>query len=359
MKLRPLLHMVVDRRASDIHFKVGQPPIIRCDGELLRLEYSDFGPDDCEDLLAEVLSDEEIEEFADRRELDTSYEIPGLCRFRVNLSMERGFVRAVFRLIPLDPPSFEELNLSLVIRDLCHNQRGLILVTGPTGSGKTTTQTAMVDYINANFARHVVTIEDPIEFVHRDKVGIVSQRQIGRDTNSFVDALRTVLRQDPDVILIGEMRDSETVYASITAAETGHLVLSTLHTIDAVESLNRIIDFFPPHQHRQIRSQLSSTLVGVISQRLILEKTGVGRVPAVEIMVANQTIRDLIWKGADFYKIYEMMRQGKEQYGMQTFDQSLFDLWKENHITKENALRYATSPKDLSLKMRGFQSGGA
>jgi twitching motility protein PilT len=354
MNLQALLHTVVGQCGSDIHFKAGNPPIIRFDGRLVRLDYSPLSRKDVEDILRQILTEEELELFRERRELDVSYAVSELSRFRVNICREMGNIRIVFRLIPFEIPTIRELGLPLVLEEICKTPRGLVLVTGPTGSGKSTTLAAMITYINMNFPRHIVTIEDPIEFVHTDKQGMVTQRQLGTDTTSFVNAMRAVVRQDPDVIMLGEMRDAETVFSAMQAAETGHLVLSTLHTADAIDTVNRITDFFPGEQHQQVRNQFSVCLRSIVSQRLLPRKTGTGRIAAVEVLIGTQLVKERIRMQADGSQIMSLMSEGRETYGMQTFDQHLYELWEAEQISEETALAYATSPKDLSLRLRGL-----
>jgi len=354
MNLHALLHTVVGQCGSDIHFKAGNPPVIRYDGRLVRLDYSPLTRKDIDEILNQILTDQELKTFQEKRELDVAYAVSELSRFRVNVSREMGNVRIVFRLIPFEIPTIRELKLPLVLEDLCKTPRGLTLVTGPTGSGKSTTLAAMIAYINTNTPKHVVTIEDPIEFVHMDRKGMVTQRQVGSDTNSFVDSMRTVVRQDPDVIMLGEMRDPETVFAAMQAAETGHLVLSTLHTPDAIETVNRITDFFPPSQHQQVRNQFAACLRAVVSQRLVPRKSGVGRIAAVEVLIGTPLVKERIKMQADPSQISALMSEGRETYGMQTFDQHLYELWEAEEVSEEVALQFASSPKDLSLRLRGL-----
>jgi twitching motility protein PilT len=354
MNLHALLHTVVGQCGSDIHFKAGNPPVIRYDGNLVRLDYSPLTRKDIDEVIQEILTEEEIRGFEERREMDAAYAISDLSRFRVNISREMGSVRIVFRLIPFEIPVIRELKLPLVLEDICKSPRGLVLVTGPTGSGKSTTLAAMIAYINSHFPKHVVTLEDPIEFVHVDKQGMVTQRQVGTDTNSFVDAMRTVVRQDPDVIMLGEMRDAETVFAAMQAAETGHLVLSTLHTPDAADTVSRITDFFPPSQHQQVRSQFATCVKAIISQRLVPRKSGVGRIAAVEVLVGTQLMKERIRMQVDSAQLVSLMEEGRETYGMQTFDQHLYELWEAEEVSEETALQFASSPKNLSLRLRGL-----
>ena len=354
MNLHALLHTVVGQCGSDIHFKAGNPPVIRYDGNLVRLDYSPLTHKDIEEVMTEILTEAEIKAFEDRREMDTGYAVSDLSRFRVNISREKGSVRIVFRLIPFEIPSIRELRLPLVLEDICKSPRGLALVTGPTGSGKSTSLAAMITYVNAHFPKHVVTLEDPIEFVHADKLGMVTQRQVGTDTNSFVEAMRAVVRQDPDVIMLGEMRDAETVFAAMQAAETGHLVFSTLHTPDAPDTVARITDFFPPSQHEQVRNQFATCLKAIISQRLVPRKSGVGRIAAVEVLIGTPLMKERIRANVDSSQLVSLMEEGQETYGMQTFDQHLYELWEAEEISEETALQFASSPKNLSLRLRGL-----
>jgi len=354
MNLQALLHTVVGQCGSDIHFKAGNPPVIRYDGELVRLDYSPLSRKDISEVINEILTEEEIKVFEERNELDVSYAVSDLSRFRVNVSREMGNARLVFRLIPFEIPAIRELNLPLILEEICKTPRGLVIATGPTGSGKSTTLAAMLTFINTHQAKHIVTIEDPIEFVHIDKIGMITQRQLGSDTNSFVDAMRAVVRQDPDVIMLGEMRDAETVFAAMQAAETGHLVLSTLHTPDAVDTVNRITDFFPPSQHQQVRSQFATCLRAVISQRLVPRKSGAGRIAAVEVLIGTPLLKERIRMQVDGSQIVSLIEEGRDTYGMQTFDQHLYELWEAETVSEEMAIQFASSPKDLSLRIRGL-----
>ena len=355
MALDDVLKQAMERNASDVHIKTGNPMIFRIDGELVRLEGDKLTEEEVVNYLSEMVEAPDLNKFKKVMELDSSYMLEGLARFRVNACKDDGDTRIVMRLIPLDIMKIDSLGLPLVIKKLCALKNGLVLVTGPTGSGKSTSLAAMIDEINETRPDHVVTIEDPLEFVHQDKKSIITQREVGHDTLSFANALRGALRQDPDVILIGEMRDTETVRAALASAETGHLVFSTLHTVDAVETLNRIIDFFEPHQQVQIRKQLASVLRGVLSQRILPLKEGSGRCIAVELLIGTRTVRDFIDAGKPIKDIVRMIEEGKTQYGMQTFDQALFDLSQANTISQEIALRNATSPKDLKLRMQGMK----
>lgn len=355
MTVEELMQEALDKVASDIHLKEGNPPILRIDGELVRLEgQAPLTEDDLQEMLKQIASPADIVKFQKVMELDNSYFYEGKARFRINVCKDDGDTRIVMRLIPLIIKTMEELKLPVVLKKLCVLKNGLVLVTGPTGSGKSTTLAALINDINTNRPDHIITVEDPVEFLHKDKRAIVTQREIGHDTLSFANALRGALRQDPDVILIGEMRDAETVRTALASAETGHLVFSTLHTVDAVETLNRVIDFFEPHQQLQIRKQLASVLRGVVSQRILPLASGQGRCVAAEVLLGTRTVRDFIEKGKSFKDIVQLIEEGNDQYGMQTFDQALYDLWKDQKISAEVALTNATSQKDLKLRMQGM-----
>ncbi|MDI6890779.1 MAG: type IV pilus twitching motility protein PilT [Thermodesulfovibrionales bacterium] len=357
MDINELLKKAHSLDASDLHIKVGSPPILRIYGEITPLTSEErVSPEDALRIAFSVMTPEQGEIFKKRNDIDFAYSVSGLGRFRCNVFMQRGTIGIVFRLIPVRIPTFEELHLPDIIKRISMEERGLILVTGTTGSGKTTTLAVMIDLINTNKTKHIVTIEDPIEYIHSDKRSVVNQREIGSDTESFSKALRQALRQDPDVILVGEMRDFETIQTALVAAETGHLVLSTLHTIDATETINRIISVFPPYQHKQVRIQLASVLKGIISMRLMPKSDGKGRVPAVEVLVATTTVKDCILDPDKTKLIHDVIAQGAIHYGMQTFDQSLLGLFKSGLITYEEALRWATNPDDFALKVKGIQS---
>ncbi len=352
----PALRFMVGRGGSDLHLKVPSPPMARIHGELQPIEgTAALTPEDTRAALEYICRDPDLlEEFAEVGEADFSYEVEGLARFRVNAFKQRGYVSIVLRTIPAQAKSIAELGLPPVIQKLAEEPRGIILLTGTTGSGKSTTLAAMIDHINETRARHIVTLEDPIEYLHRDKQSIINQREVGHDTESFARAMRRVLRQDPDVILIGEMRDEETVRTALSAAETGHLVLSTLHTLDASETINRIVDFFPPHLQHQARVMLSTTLRGVVSQRLVQRAEGGARVAACEVMVVTGRVQDLILNPDETGRITEVISEG-EYYGMQTFDQSLLKLVTAGAIDEETALEAASSPHDFKLML---QAGG-
>lgn len=343
-----LLRLTVERRASDLHLTAGLPPVIRVDGVLHPLEYTKLTPQDTQRLIYDILMEEQITMFETQRELDFSYGVKGLGRFRVNVYRQRGAIAAAFRVIPDRIPSFEELRLPPVIREVAEKTSGLILVTGPTGSGKSTTLAAMVDYINETRSCHIITIEHPIEYLHRHKRSMVNQREVGADTLSFANALRAALREDPDVIMVGEMRDLETTSIALTAAETGHLVLATLHTRNAPQSIDRIIDIFPPHQQEQVRSQLADSIEAIFSQRL-LPKIGGGRIVAVEVMIATTAVRNLIREGKT-YQVYGVMETSIGQ-GMKTLDMALAELYKEGYIRLDQALAYAIDPLNLERLM--------
>jgi twitching motility protein PilT len=344
------LMTVIEEEASDLHLKVPSQPIIRQYGKLVPIEGSEsLRPEDTEATLFHMLTDEaKLEAFRNEREVDFSYSVPGVARFRVNAFVQRGSVSLVCRAIPFEIKTVEELLLPPVIDEIADEERGLILLTGTTGSGKSTTLAAMIDHINVNYAKHIVTIEDPVEFLHRDKNSILNQREVGEDTASFARALRRVLRQDPDVILVGEMRDEETVRTALSAAETGHLVLSTIHTVDAAESVNRIIDFFPQSEQRQARAMLAGTLKAVISQRLVPTPDGNGRVATCEILRMTGRVRDMIVNPEETGRLPEVISEGA-YYGMQTFDQALLYHVQQGRVAMNDALKAATHPHDFKL----------
>ncbi len=357
MNINDLLRIAIERDASDLHLKVGNHPIIRVHGELIPLvELKRLVPEDTIAMAYSIMNNQQKEKFKRNMEIDMAYSVPGLGRFRCNIFYQRGAIGLVLRIIPSKIRTIRELLLPSVLEEICMEKRGLVLVTGTTGSGKTTTLAGMIDYINTHRVEHIITIEDPIEYLHRDKKSIVNQREVGVDTESFAVALRSALREDPDVILVGEMRDYETIETAIVAAETGHLVLSTLHTLDAPETVNRIISVFPPYHHKQVRIQLASVLKGVISMRLLPRADRDGRVPAVEVMITTPFIRDCIINKEKTHLIREAIKQGVSQYGMQTFDQSLFKLYEAKLITLEEALKWASNPDELKLKIMGIQS---
>lgn len=348
LDLDQLLRHAVDHGASDVHMKVGSPPYIRVDGHLDEAPFDTMTPADTERVAFAIMPPARAEEFHTSNEADFAHAVAGLGRFRVNVFRQRGSVGIVMRRVLAGIPSLSELGMPPVLERLASEPRGLVLVTGPTGSGKTTTLGAAIDYINEHYRRHVVTIEDPIEVLHPDKKSIINQREVGTDTEDFHSALKRVLRQDPDVILIGEMRDPETVHAALSAAETGHLVFSTLHTIGAKETVDRVIEFFPPHQQQQIRHTLASSLRGLVSQRLLERRDGTGRVPAVEVCVNTGRVFDKIVNADQTHELEVIIADG-EYYGMQTFDQSILQLFKNDLVTLRDALAIATHPHDLRL----------
>ena len=355
--INELLKKAVQVGASDLHVKAGSVPIIRLHGELTTLSGEKrLTLEDTANIASTIMNEAQQEAFKKKNEIDISHSIPGFGRFRCNTFVQRGTIGMVFRVIPTKIPDIEQLYLPPVLKKIALEPRGLILVTGTTGSGKTTTLASMIEFINLNRTNNIITIEDPIEFLFRDKSSIISQREIGSDTESFSKALRSALRQDPDVILVGEMRDFETIQTALVAAETGHLVLSTLHTVDATETVNRIIAVFPPYQHKQVRMQLASILKAIISMRLVPRADGKGRVPAVEVLIGTSTIKDCVEDPDKTKLIPDFIAQGYTQYGMQTFDQSLFDLYKNGLITYEDALQRATKPDDFVLKIKGIRS---
>jgi twitching motility protein PilT len=348
--LHEALRYVVGSEGSDLHLKVPSRPLARIHGRLKPVgDNPVLTPEDTSRVLRQMLTDpEKLGEFDTEREVDFAYSVEGLARFRVNAFRQRGSISIVLRVIPYAVRTVAELGLPPVICDLADEERGLILLTGTTGSGKSTTLAAMIDQINGTKSRHIVTIEDPIEFLHTDRTSIINQREVGMDTASFSRAMRRVLRQDPDVILIGEMRDEETVRTALSAAETGHLVLSTVHTLDASESVNRIIDFFPPHEQSQARAMLAGTLKGVVSQRLVATPDGNSRIAVCEILRMTGRARDMIIDPEQTGRLHEVIEEG-EYYGMQTFDQALLTHFQARRVTMEDALRVATSPHDFKL----------
>ncbi len=343
-----LLLETVKVGASDLHLKVGSPPMVRVDGELTEIDECALSPEDTKDYAAALMTDKQIRHFSETNEIDFAYSLPGSARFRVNVYRQRGTISIAMRQVVNKVPAFAELNLPPVVRELALEPRGMVLVTGTTGSGKSTTLASMIDYINNCLRRHIVTVEDPIEILHRDRRSIINQREVGLDTESYASALKYVLRQDPDIILIGEMRDQETVRSALTAAQTGHFVLSTLHTLDTTETVNRIIDFFPLHQQKQVRIMLAGTLRGIISQRLLPKADGEGRVPAVEVMRMTGRIHDMILDPTQTHNIYTAVKEG-DFYGMQTFDQSLIKLFEAGLVTMEDAMAVASVPHDFKL----------
>jgi twitching motility protein PilT len=357
MNLETLMRLMVSRGASDLHLKANAFPHIRVHGDLTPLaEYGKLGPEDPLMMAFGIMNNRQKQKFRDHAEADIGYGIKGLGRFRINVFQQRGSVSVSIRAIPSKILTFDDLLLPKVLEKIAEDPRGLVLVTGTTGSGKSTTIASMINYINERMTRHIITIEDPIEFLHVDRSSLVSQREVSVDAASFSAALRSAMRQDPDVILVGEMRDLETIETALLAAETGHLVFSTLHTLDAVETINRIIAVFPSHQQRQIRLQLAQVLRGVISMRLIKRSDIAGRVPAIEVMVVTEYIRNCITEAEKTRLIRAAIAQGTSQYGMQTFDQSLYEHYKAGRITYDEALAYASNPDEFKLRVQGIYS---
>lgn len=356
VNLHQLLRAMIDKGASDMHITTGSPPLLRIDGSVVPLKLDPLTPVDTKQLCYSVLTEEQRLEFEKKKELDLSFGVKNLSRYRANIFQQRGAVSGAFRAIPFKILSFDELGLPPVVAELTERPRGLILVTGPTGSGKSTTLASIIDKINSEHRHHIMTIEDPIEYLHPHKRSIVNQRELGADTYSFKDALKYVLRQDPDVVLIGEMRDLETIEAALTIAETGHLVFATLHTNSAAQSINRIIDVFPPHQQAQVRAQLSFVLEGVLSQLLIPRAGAPGRVLSMEVMVPNPAIRNLM-REDKVHQIYSQMQVGQGKHGMQTMNQSLFSLYARRLISLEEALGRSTDQDELRMMIEN--KGGA
>jgi len=357
MTIDELLRTACENKSSDLHLKVGNYPYIRVDGELRPLsQYSRISSEEMLNMAFSMMTSRQKQKFKENTELDMAYGVAGLGRFRVNVFQQRGNVGMVLRVIPTKIRTLEELYLPKVIERICEENRGIVLVTGTTGSGKSTTLAAMIDRINSARTDHIITIEDPIEFLHRDKKGFVNQREVEVDTASFGAALRAALRQDPDVILVGEMRDLETIHTALLAAETGHMVFSTLHTVDATETVQRIIAVFPPPEQKQIRLQLAGTLKAIISQRLVRKSDGIGRVPAVEVLIATEYIRDCIINPDKTRLIRDAVAAGVSQYGMQTFDQSIYNLYSQGLITLDEALANATSVDEFKLRIAGIRT---
>jgi twitching motility protein PilT len=355
MNLDSLLRTMIAKGASDLHLKVGSFPHLRINGELVPLaEGGKLSSEDCLMMAFSIMDNKQKQRFRDEAEVDLGYGVKGLGRFRINVFQQRGTVSVAVRAIPFNVPSFDDLHLPKILEKIAQEPRGLVLVTGTTGSGKSTTIAAMIDYINEHMTRHIITIEDPIEFTHLDRLSILSQREIGVDASRFSSALRSALRQDPDVVLVGEMRDLETIETALLAAETGHLVFSTLHTLDALETINRIIAVFPSHQQRQIRLQLAMVLHAVISMRLIRRSDVPGRVPGVEVMIVTEYIRNCILEPEKTRLILQAIAAGTSQYGMQSFDQSVYEHYKAGRISYQDALNYATNPDEFKLRVQGI-----
>lgn len=352
MQINELLQMAERLKASDVHLTVGIPPLFRVDGDLIRQGDQVLLPADLKRIISEMINEEQLSRFENEGQLDFSFALPGLARFRVNIYRQRGSYGVAARLVNNRIPSFEELGLPASVEDLARKKRGLILVTGPTGSGKSTTLAAMIDLINKERSCHVMTLEDPIEYLHQHKKSMVNQREVGNDTNSFEKGLRAALREDPDVILVGEMRDLETISIAITAAETGHLVLSTLHTQGAASTIDRVIDVFPPHQQQQIRIQLSAVLEGIVSQQLLTKKDLKGRIGAFEVLMSNNAVRNLIREGKT-HQIQTVIQTGKNA-GMQTMDSALVELYRKGYIAEEVAIQHAYDLEQIKKDMRIF-----
>jgi twitching motility protein PilT len=357
MHVNELLKIAVERNASDLHLKVGSHPVLRINGDLVPLTTEPMlAYEDLATAATTIMPPEHQRKFKTSNEVDLAYSVQGLGRFRCNVFQQRSTIGIVIRVIPWKVKTVDELMLPPVFKTIATEERGLVLVTGTTGSGKSSSLAAMIDYINGSRPAHVMTIEDPIEYLHRDNLCIINQREIGIDTMSFANALRSALRQDPDVILVGEMRDQETIEIALHAAETGHLVFSTLHTLDATETINRIISVFPPHQHKQIRLQLATVLKAAIAQRLMPRADGLGRVPAVEVLVATPFIKDCMVDKDKTHLIQTAIAQGVSQYGMQTFDQSIFGLLKNGMVTYEEALRWASKVDEFKMRVQGISA---
>ena len=354
MTLKELLAEMVARQASDVHIRVGVQPMLRIDGTLTPIETDPPTSAVVDEYLGQILSEDQRRRFEARSEMDLALGVAKMGRFRVNIYRQRGTVGLAIRAVNTVIPSFSQLNLPEVIKSICQERRGLVILTGTTGSGKSTTLAAMIEEINMTRTENIVTIEDPVEYMFRDRQSIICQREVGSDTESFPAALRHAFRQDPDIIMIGEIRDMETMMIALTAADTGHLVLTTLHTMNAIETLSRIISFFPPHQHQQIRLLLSGTLSAVVSQRLLPRCDGPGRIPAVEVMIGTAAIHDAILDPDKTSTIYDLIEGGSVQYGMQTFDQSIMRWYRQNLITFEMAMTQASNPDDFDLRVRGI-----
>lgn len=356
MTFKEMIQQMLNNNASDIHLRVGLRPTLRIDGRLHPADDQVLMPQDMEKILSQILTETQLQKFHQKREMDLALSISKMGRFRINLYKQRGTVGIAIRQVNTIIPTFEELNLPTIVRDISNARHGLIIVTGTTGSGKSTTLASMIEYINSSRAENILTIEDPIEYIYRDKKSIISQREVGGDTDSFATALRHAFRQDPDIVLIGEIRDADTMGIALTAADTGHLVLTTLHTMNAVETISRIISFFPPHQHQQIRLLLAGTLKSVVCQKLLPRSDGPGRVPAVEIMVSTASIRECIIDQMKTPQILDLIESGAIQYGMQSFDQSLMKLFRSGMITYEEAIAHSTNPDDFDLRCKGITS---
>ncbi|MCI0329718.1 MAG: type IV pilus twitching motility protein PilT [candidate division Zixibacteria bacterium] len=354
MTLKQMLTELLTRKGSDLHVRVGIRPTVRVDGRLLPLESEPVNQEAVDQMIEQILTEKQKEKFAAKHEMDLALTVAKMGRFRINIYRQRSTSGIAIRVVNAVIPSFEELNLPETIKKLCDSRRGIILVTGTTGSGKSTSLAAMIEEINSTRSENILTIEDPIEYIYRDKKSIISQREVGGDTETFASALKHAFRQDPNVILIGEIRDIDTMSIALTAADTGHLVLTTLHTLNAIETISRIISFFPPHQHQQIRLLLAGTLKAVISQRLLPRSDGPGRVPAIEILINTGSIREAVIDPTKSSAIMELIQSGGVQYGMQSFDQSIMKLYRAGVISYEEALAQASNPDDFDLRLRGI-----
>ena len=355
MDFPAVLEAMVKAGASDLHLKAGSPPVLRIDGSLQAMDLPTMTKDSLIAVADQILTPRQKKGLEETRELDIGFSVPGLSRFRCNCYWQRGTVALSMRRVSSDIPEFDELNLPPIVEELAHRQRGLILLTGTTGSGKSTTLAAMINSVNKKERRNIITIEDPIEFLFPDHMSIISQREIGTDCRSFPEGLRRILRQDPDIIMIGEVRDSETMSIAMMAADTGHLVMTTLHTVDAAQTLERIISFFPPHQQKEVRFSLANTLQAVVSLRLIPTADGNGRVPAVEVMIATATIKECITEAERISQIRDAIQEGVSQYGMQSFDQSLMGYYQNGAITLEEALKNCSNRTQFELKVKGIE----
>ncbi len=356
MDFRSILESMLEARASDLHVKAGSRPQIRVDGFLVQMDHPPPSSKDIEAVVDQVLTPRQKEEFHSSREIDFAVSVPGLARFRANFYYQRGTPAMVLRHVPLGVPAFEDLNLPPSVERLALLPRGLVLITGTVGSGKSTTLASMIDCINRSMSRCIMTIEDPIEFLHRDDKSMISQREVGLDTDTYLHALKHVLRQDPDVILLGEIRDRDTMAIALMAADTGHLVLSTLHTVDAAQTVNRIISFYPPHQHQEIRFLLASTLQAIVSQRLIVTTCGKGRVPACEIMVKTPLVAEYLVEPEKTHLIKQAIQEGTSSHGMQSFDQSLMRFYREGRISLESAMENSSNPTEFALRIKGIHA---
>jgi len=352
---KAVLQKMITQNASDLHLKVGRPPVLRINGDLSTIDLPPLRPEDLKVLAEQIMTPKQVKEFAENKEADFAIGVPGIGRFRVNVYQQRGTIAYALRAVPYQVKTCTELNLPPVVEDIAMRPRGLVLVTGVTGSGKSTALAAMIQHINEKRHANVITIEDPIEFLHRDNKSSINQREVGADTGSFSVALRRVLRQDPDVILIGEIRDLETLEVALKAADTGHLVFSTLHTTDATQTINRVISFYAPHQQAEVRFTLASALAAVISLRLIPRTDGKGRVPAVEILINTAAVRDQIRDMTKSLDIPDLIKEGTVQYGMQTFDQSIMNWFAKKMISYEQALFFASNPSEFTLRVQGIE----